>query len=206
MAVCLCFSVWAFTKIPPGKTAAQLILTAELRLSLPAQHFRIILDGPLAFSQTTVPVIVNNYVISNVASRAGGGYYFKLAVAGLVNNIIAENSATDGAAMYLYGSSPICFFSTVVSNSGNAAVYVTHQPGQIWPPIAPIPSYPSFTNSIFCGHQSTFFVDSTGFSPPLENSVGLVATLWHNTGSEFSGSGDWSTLSNYYGDPPPFPY
>ena len=159
------------------------------------------IDGPLAFSQTTVPVIVNNYVISNVASRAGGGYYFKLAVAGLVNNIIAENSATDGAAMYLYGSSPICFFSTVVSNSGNAAVYVTHQPGQIWPPIAPIPSYPSFTNSIFCGHQSTFFVDSTGFSPPLENSVGLVATLWHNTGSEFSGSGDWSTLSNYYGDP-----
>ena len=158
-------------------------------------------DGPISFSQATVPVIANNYVISNSASQAGGGYYFKIAVAGLVNNIIAENSADDGAAMYLYGSSPICFYSTIVSNHGNTAVFVTHKPGQIWPTIPPVPSYPSFTNSIFCGHQSTFFVDSTGLSAPLENNVGLVATLWHNTSNEFTGSGDWSTLSNYYGDP-----
>ena len=159
------------------------------------------LNGPIAFSQATVPLIVNNYIISNIAANAGGGCYFNLSVAGLVNNIIAENSASAGAAMYLYGSSPICFYSTVVSNSGNSAVYVTHKPGNIWPPVAPIPSYPSFTNSIFCGEQTAFYVDSTGLSAPLENNVGLAATLWYDISNEFRGAGMHSSISNYYGDP-----
>jgi len=183
------------------KSSAARIAQMRIKENYAASGGAFYLDGPLAFSQSTVPVIANNYVISNIASLAGGGFYFKVAVAGLVNNIIAENFAVDGAAMFTYGSSPICFFSTVVSNYGNSAVYVTHQPGQLWPPVAPIPSWPSFTNSIFCGHQSTFFVDSTGLSDPLENNVGLVATLWHNTSNEFSGPGKWTTLSNFYGDP-----
>ena len=162
----------------------------------------IYVDGPFAFSQQTVPIIANNYIRFNVATeKKGGGIYMEKAVAGLVNNIIAENTADSGAAMYLYASSPISFYSTIVSNSGNSAVYLTHQPGQVWPPISPIPCYPSFTNSIFVGHQTTFYVDSTGLPAPLQNNVGTVASLWFNNDKDFDGSGDWSHSLDIYSNP-----
>ncbi len=148
------------------------------------------LDGPLAFTELTVPIIANNYVRYNrTTSSQGGGFYFRRAIAGLVNNVIADNEADDGAALYLWASSPQLFQNTIAQNSGDSGIYLTDEPGQAWPPVAPIPSLPTFTNTIVASQTLGFYVDSSGLPAPLENQITLKSTLWWGNGSDAEGPG-----------------
>lgn len=148
------------------------------------------LDGPFAFSEQTIPVIANSYVRHNrTTGSQGGGFYFRQAIAGLVNNVIADNQATDGAAMYLWASSPQLFHNTIAQNDGNSGIYLTHKPGQIWPPVIPIPSQPSFTNTIVVSQTVGVYVDSTGLPSPFENQATLEGTLWWGNGNDTGGPG-----------------
>ena len=160
------------------------------------------LNGPLFFSEDAVPIIANNYVRYNrTTSSKGGGFYFRQAIAGLVNNVIADNAATDGAALYLWASSPQLFHNTIAQNTGNSGIYATHKPGQIWPPIIPIPSQPSFTNTIIVSQTVGIYVDSTGLPAPLQNKVMLYGTLWNGNGSDTKGSGTVVRSDDVYGAP-----
>jgi uncharacterized repeat protein (TIGR01451 family) len=160
------------------------------------------LDGPIAFSELTVPIIANNYVRYNrTTSSLGGGFYFHKAVAGLVNNVIADNAADEGAGMYLYASSPQLFHTTLAQNAGASGVYVTYQPGQVWPPVAPFPSLPSFTNTIIVSHTVGLHVDSTGMPSPLENEVTLDGTLWWGNDDHATGAGEVVQNTDVYSRP-----
>jgi len=160
------------------------------------------LDGPFAFSEESVPIIANNYVRHNRATGSqGGGFYLRQAVAGLVNNVIADNEGGDGAAMYLWASSPQLFHNTISRNGGDSGVYLTHKPGQIWPPVVPIPSQPSFTNTIIASHTVGIHVDSTGLFYPLENQATLEGTLWWGNGNDTGGPGSVVHSTDVYDDP-----
>ncbi len=148
------------------------------------------LNGPLAFSELTVPIIANSYVRYNRATGDyGGGFYFEQAIAGAINNIIANNYAPDGAAMYLWASSPQFYHSTIARNSGQTGIYLTHKPGALWPPVAPIPSLPSFTNTIVVTHTTALQVDTSELPAPLENNATLNGTLWYGNDTDTAGAG-----------------
>ena len=162
------------------------------------------LDGPFAFSEQAIPVIANSYVRHNrTTGSQGGGFYFRQAIAGLVNNVIAGNQATDGAAMYLWASSPQLFHNTIAQNDGNSGIYLTDKPGQIWllSPIIPIPSQPSFTNTIVVSQTVGVYVDSTGLPSPLENQATLEGTLWWGNESDTAGPGPVVHTTDVYSDP-----
>jgi len=142
------------------------------------------LNGPFAFSEETVPIIANNYIRHNhTTSGQGGGLYFRQAIAGLVNNVIADNAADYGAAMYLWASSPQLFHNTIAQNSGNSGIYLTHKPGSYPPPVLPIPSRPSFTNTIIVSHTVGIYVASTSLPDPFQNKATLEGTLWWGNAS-----------------------
>ncbi len=160
------------------------------------------LDGPFAFSEETVPIIANNYVRHNrTTSSQGGGFYFRQAIAGLVNNVIADNQATDGAGLYLWASSPQLFHNTIAQNAGNSGVYLTHKPGSIWPPVVPIPSRPTLTNTIIASHTLGVYIGSTGLPDPLQNRATLEGTLWWGNGNDTGGSGPVVHSTDVYSDP-----
>ncbi|HEY85050.1 MAG TPA: hypothetical protein G4N96_08085 [Chloroflexi bacterium] len=160
------------------------------------------LDGPFNFSAETAPIIANNYIrYNNAGSNLGGGFYFSEAIAGLVNNVIAENNADQGAGMYLYASSPQVFHNTIAQNTGSSGVYLTHKPGQIWPPIIPVPSYPSFTNTIIVTHSVGVYVDSTGLPAPLQNKATLDGSLWWGNTSNTAGAGEIVHAHDVYSSP-----
>jgi len=159
------------------------------------------LDGPFAFSANTIPIIANNYVRHNVSANQGGGFYFRQAIAGLVNNVIADNQAAGGAALYLWASSPQLFHNTLAQNTGASAILLTHKPGQVWPPIVPIPSRPTFTNTIVVSHTVGVVVDSTGLPAPLQNQATLYGTLWYGNGSDTGGAGPVVREDDVTGDP-----
>ncbi len=160
------------------------------------------LNGPFNFSAETVPVIANNYIrYNNAGSNLGGGFYFREAIAGLVNNVIAENNADQGAGMYLYASSPQIFHNTIAQNTGGSGVYLTHKPGQIWPPIIPVPSYPSFTNTIIATHSVGVYVDSTGLPDPLQNKATLDGSLWWGNTGNTAGPGEIIHTHDVYSNP-----
>ena len=151
------------------------------------------LDGPLAFSELTMPIIANNYVRYNrCAGSQGGGFYFYQAIAGLVNNVVADNQATDGAGLYLYASSPQLFHNTIARNAGSSGIYLTHK--------LPIPSQPFFTNTIVVSHTVGVHVDSTGI-PLLENRATLKGTLWWDNDDETTGAGEIIQSADVYGTP-----
>jgi len=160
------------------------------------------LDGPIAFSEETVPIIANNYIRHNrVTGSQGGGLYFHQSIAGLVNNVIADNQATDGAAMYLWASSPQLYHNTIAKNSGSTGLYVTHRPGSLWPPLPPIPSRPTFTNTILVSHTTGIYVASTGLPDPLQNKATLKGTLWWGNTSDTAGPGLVVHSTDVYSDP-----
>ena len=84
--------------------------------------------------------------------------------------------------MYLWASSPQLFHNTSAQNTGSSSIYVTHKPGNVWPPLSPIPSQPSFTNTIIVSQTVGVYVNSTGLPAPLQNKVSLCGTLWHGNG------------------------
>ncbi len=160
------------------------------------------LNGPFNFSAETVPIMANNYIrYNNAGSALGGAFYFQEAIAGLVNNVIAENNASQGAGMYLYASSPQIFHNTIAQNTGGSGVYLTHKPGQIWPPIIPVPSYPSFTNTIIATHSVGVYVDSTGLPDPLQNKATLDGSLWWGNTSNTAGPGEVVHAHDVYSNP-----
>ncbi len=151
-----------------------------------AQGAGLYLNGPLVTWPIDVPIIANNYIRYN----QGGGLYFHQAIAGLANNIIADNVAEDGAAAYLWASSPQFYHNTLANNQGTSAVYITHKPGQIFPPLPPVPSLPRLVNTIIASHTLGIYVESTGLVYPLENRATLEGTLWWANASQGGGSGD----------------
>ena len=160
------------------------------------------LDGPLAFSEEIIPIIANSYIRHNhTTGSQGGGLYLRQAVAGLVNNVVADNQAADGAGLYLWASSPQLFHNTIAQNSGNSGVYLAHKPGSIWPPVPPIPSYPTFTNTIVADHAVGVYVDSTGLPDPLQNKATLEGTLWSGNATDTAGPGTVVRSGDVTGDP-----
>ena len=162
----------------------------------------VFVDGPLALSPESIPVIANSYIRHNVSSQgAGGGIYFREAMAGLINDIVADNEAGQGAGMYLWGSSPLFLHNTVAANVGDDGIHVTHKPGSLVPPSLPLPSQPSFTNTIVASHTVGIYVDSTGI-PLYENGVRMEGTLWWANGTNIGGHPELVlTEADVTGDP-----
>ncbi len=182
----------------------------------------IFLDGPFAFSIETATLIANNYIQNNEAiAGKGGGIYFNAANVGIVNNVITGNSATNGAAAYLRGSSPRFFQNTIADNSGLTALHVTHGQGLdtvvVVPPTylfgrlvspgltnllagLPIPSQPAFTNTIISGHATALQVDSSSNSI-LPNKAQLGFTLWWGNAVKTAGGGSVNSHDEWEADP-----
>ncbi len=165
-------------------------------------------DGPLTLLLNKTPMLLNTYVRYNRALGAddgehgdGGGLYMRSAVVDLLNVVIADNQAVDGAAMYMYASSPQIFFNTIAQNRGNSGVYVTHQPAVLWPPSPLVPSFPNITNTIIASHTVGIYVDSTDLLFPLENRATLAGTLWWGNGDDGRGAGDIRQSHDVVGSP-----
>ncbi len=160
------------------------------------------LDGPINFLPEEIPILANSYIRYNRAVD-GAAVYFHLSVAGLVNNVIADNQAAGhGGGLYLWASFPQGFHNTIAQNAGQEGIYLTHRPGSLWPPIPPIPSLPTFTNTIIVSHTVGVYVESTGWFPPLENRATLRGTLWWGNGQNTAGPGEFDLgQTNVYSAP-----
>lgn len=157
------------------------------------------LDGPLASWPLNVPIIANNYVRHN----RGGGFYFNQVIAGVVNNIVAENVAgnsSNGLGAYFYAASPYFIHNTFANNAGSA-LYLAHKPAQLWPPLPPIPSLPQLTNNIIVSHTVGVYAQSTGLPYPLENRATLAGTLWWGNAANTGGAGQVVNTASLNGDP-----
>ncbi len=181
--------------------SAAKILGAAIISNTAVNGAGLYIDGPLSLNPADAPLIANAYVRHNAATASGGGFYFSAAVAGLLNNVVADNSAAEGAGMYLRASSPQVYHNTVAQNTGASGIYVTHKEGQIWPPKAPIPSYPAFTNTMVVSHSIGLYVDSTGLPSPLQNRAQLEGTLWSGNTTDMAGAGDIVHTGDVFGDP-----
>jgi len=175
----------------------------------------IYLDGPFAFSMETATLIANNYIRYNDAlSKKGGGIYFNKANVGVVNNVIANNTANTGAAAYLNGSSPRFLENTIADNSGDTGIYVTHAEGEgrwvvvhTWFGVysnyvagIPVPSQPTMTNTIISGHSTALQVEDSG-NNLLQNEVNMGFTLWYNNATNTDGAGTINSHDEISGDP-----
>ena len=160
------------------------------------------LDGPINFLPEEIPILANSYIRHNRAVD-GAAVYFHLSVAGLVNNVIADNQAAGrGGGLYLWASFPQGFHNTIAQNAGQEGIYLTHRPGSLWPPVPPIPSLPTFTNTVIVSHTVGVYVESTGWFPPLENRATLRGTLWWGNESDTAGPGDFDLgQTNVYSAP-----
>lgn len=190
-------------------SAARIVETAVYSNSA-ADGGGLYLDGPLTLDPTAVPILANNYVRHNRATGGyGGGLYFRQAIAGLVNNVVADNQAPDGAGLYLWASSPRLFHNTIARNGsalltpgdGGDGIHLTHRPGSVWPPLPPVPSLPAFTNTIVVSHDVGLYVDSTGLPYPLQNRATLDGTLWWGNGTDVTGPGEALRSHDVTGDP-----
>jgi len=155
------------------------------------------LDGPLASWPINVPIIANNYVRHN----QGGGFYFNQVIAGVVNNVVTDNSAAEGAGATLYAASPYLIHNTFAANTGGSGLYLTHQPAQVWPPVVLLPSLPQLVNNIIVSHTVGVYVAGTGLPYPLQNRATLEGTLWWGNGANTSGSGQAVSTAEVSGDP-----
>jgi len=159
--------------------------------------------GPVRSDEATIPIIANNYIRHN-QSAEGGGIYLKRVVAGMVNNVIADNEVRNlGAGMVIWSSYPRVFHSTIVSNTGGSGIYVTNQPGRWWPPTPPFPSRAYFTNTIVAGHAVGIRVSHAGYPYPFQNRVYMDGTLWWGNGTNVLQEGDARvfTETDISGDP-----
>ncbi len=148
------------------------------------------LDGPLTINPLNVPLLANSYIRHNQAP-SGAGLYLELAVAGLLNNVVADNgSGGRGAGLYLYASSPQGLHNTFAQNAGQEGIYLTHKPISFWPPLPPIPSLPYFTNTIVVSEAVGLYAETTGLFYPFENRATLRGTLWDN-GTDTAGPGQF---------------
>ncbi|MBN1261774.1 MAG: hypothetical protein JXB35_13945 [Anaerolineae bacterium] len=154
----------------------------------------LMLDGPLTADPTQVPLILNTYVRYNQATGDGGGIYLNQAIAGILNVIVADNSATNGAGAYLRGASPLLWHTTWAQNEGQNGLFVSHAPG-----LPPVPSFPVLTNSIWVSHTVGVYIASTGYPFPLQNHATFNGTLWSN-GADWAGPGEIVHQNDVTGD------
>jgi len=76
------------------------------------------LAGGLSGDRPAPPVLVGNTIVSNTAS-SGGGLFFTLSDATLINNVVADNYATtSGSGLYVGWSSPRLTHNTIARNTG----------------------------------------------------------------------------------------
>jgi PKD repeat protein len=175
-------------------SAVRLVATLVLSNTAAQSGGGLYFDGPLTINPLDLPILANSYIRHNQAAD-GAGVYLRLAVAGLINNVIADNQSTGrGGGLYLYASSPQGFHNTVAQNAGQEGIYLTHQPGSFWPPVPPIPSLPTLTNTIVVSESVGVYVDTTGLFYPFENRATLRGTLWWNT-VDRAGDGEFDTGS-----------
>ena len=172
------------------------------------------LDGPFAFSSEAATLIANNYVMNNLADEDGGGFYLREANVGIVNNVVAENDAFDGAAAYLTGSSPRFLENTMADNFGDSGIYVRHESGAgRWVVVhtwfgtysnyvagIPIPSRPTFTNNVVVGHDVGVYVELSG-NGLFANKATFSHTLWWDNATDSAGPGAVAASDNLYANP-----
>lgn len=173
------------------------------------------IDGPFSFSMEAATLIANNYIRHNIATNeGGGGLYLKEANIGIVNNVIANNMASTGAAAMLCGSSPQFYQNTFADNQGDSGIYVTHVPVtgrwvvvetwlgtySNWVDGIPVPSWVVMTNTIISGHETALIVKSSGHSI-LKNSVDMGYTLWWSNSLDSAGAGGFTHHHDLYSDP-----
>ncbi len=185
------------------KESAARILGTAIYSNTAAEGAGAYLDGPFTLSPLNVPIFSNNAMRYNRATGngEGGAIYFHQAMAGLVNNIVADNQANQGAGFYLWASSPAFFHNTLAQNVGTSGIHVTHKPGSFFPPEVPLPSYPAFTNTIIVSQTTGLFVEDTGAPYPLQNRVEMVGTLWYGNDTNVSGGGETVRSVEVKGDP-----
>jgi uncharacterized repeat protein (TIGR01451 family) len=160
------------------------------------------LENPGLLSVGREPIIANNYIRYNHASGGqGGGLYLHQVSAKLINNVIADNQANNGAALYLWASSPLLYYNTIAQNVGATGLYLTHEPGSALPPTLPDPSRPVFTNTIIATHTTGIYVDSTDLPGLFQNEARLAGTLWWGNETDATGLGDISRTGDVIGSP-----
>jgi hypothetical protein len=124
---------------------------------------------------TVPPVLVGNTIVSNTA-LAGGGLFFTLSDATLINNLIANNQVTGGGSGLFVGwSSPRLMHNTIARNTGGegSAIYVDS--------LSDFVSNVTLTNTILVSH-------TVGITVKAGNTATLQGTLW--------GSGAWANGTN----------
>lgn len=160
------------------------------------------LNGPQITWPIDAPLVANGYVRHNRSTGGqGGGLYLREAVAGLLNLVVTDNDAADGAGLYLWAASPRVYQATVAHNTGGSGVYVTHKPPAAAPPYAPVPSFPELTNAIVASHTVGLYVDDTGLPYPLQNRATLKGTLWWANVTASAGGGEVAEEDAVTADP-----
>ena len=93
---------------------------AEPRIeSSSIKYNQAILGAGIAWNNTNFPIIRRCYIQGNISSNAGGGIYASQTIAPqIINNLIADNRATNGSGIYLNKtSSANILFSTIANNT-----------------------------------------------------------------------------------------
>jgi len=155
-------------------------------------------DGGGVYAYSSSPdvdhllVVSSSYIRQNHADGNGGGLAFRQTASRVSSSVIAENTADiSGQGVWISAALIQMIHDTVADRDGNTgtAVYLTHTPGQVWPPVVPVPGHLEMKNCIIQDHATGLFVDSTGFSAPLQNSAVVDGIDWWNNTNNHSGAG-----------------
>ncbi|MCP4541623.1 MAG: DUF11 domain-containing protein [Chloroflexi bacterium] len=135
--------------------------------------------GLLLLQSGSIAALESNTIIANTAVN-GGGMYLSDSDALLVNNVIANNSAsTIGGGLYINVSAPL-LLHTVIAQNGVSGVYAKGD------------STVSLVNTILSSH-------TVGISVTGNSEASLNATLWY--ANDENSSGNVVHTNNHSGDP-----
>ena len=150
------------------------------------------LGGGFSGDGLAPPVLVGNTIVSNTAP-SGGGLFFTLSDATLINNVVADNHATaNGSGLYVGWSSPRLTHNTIARNTGgdgSGILVASFASG----------SAVTLTNTILVSH-------TVGITLLAGDTATLQGTLWGTgvwaNGSDWGGDGTILTGTvNVFGDP-----
>ncbi|MCP4424532.1 MAG: hypothetical protein GY803_08585 [Chloroflexi bacterium] len=116
----------------------------------------------------------------------GGGLYLLNSAVTLTNVVIANNTTeTEGGGLFIQGSSPEFWHTTIVNNGGGdgSGVYITGTLSAL-----------TMTNSILVSH-------TMGITVAGGNTAVLHNTLWHSNTTNSGGAGVITVTNEYTGDP-----
>ena len=144
--------------------------------------------GP--WDKDNAPVIANCYIRENSAGQQGGAMYAKRCTLGIVNDIIAGNTSSNGVAgIDVYASALQFYETTMADHSGGPAVFLRERRASIWPPCPPWPSRAWFTNTIFVNNDIALYVRDNGYPDIFQNRAELGYTIWWENGTNTTGGG-----------------